>query len=890
MVLRLPPCFLASALWASSMLTLVLATEKELYFESDVRPILKLHCFQCHGEESKPESDLDLRLARWMLKGGKSGTAVVEGDALNSLLWQRIESGEMPPKGKGLSDQEKKTLRTWIEQGARTKREEPENLESSNYWTEEERNYWAFHSPVRPPQPKVNSHEDAATPLDPFLLVKLEDAGFTFSQAANRRTLARRLSFDLHGLPPDPMELEKFEMDTSPDAYDRLVDRMLASPAYGERWARHWLDIAGYADSDGYSEKDAVRPWSFRYRDYVIRSMNESKPLDLWIMEQLAGDEMISQPLEDPPDDVVEKLTATGFLRMAPDGTEDGGDAKVARNDVVAETLKIVSTSMMGLTVGCAQCHDHRYDPISQVDYYRMRAIFEPALDPSNWRNKSSRTVSILPRQDRELAAKVDAALKELDDRQRAELNCIVEEIFEREVDKLPEDLRQRAVVARETQSDKRSPEQRQLMKDHPSLNVDRGSAYLYEPGRLNDFNKRWDKLKSEKRSERPADQAVACITEVPGQVPKTFVFFRGDLNQPKESVEPGDLSVFPVPAKIPVDDEYVPTTGRRLALARHLTSGKHPLLGRVLVNRIWMHMFGKGIVDTPADFGALGDRPSHPELLDWLAVELVDSGWDMKRLHRLIVTSNVYRQASFRTEALNALDPDNRLLGRMAVRRLEAEAIRDAMIEVAGMRTMTMYGPPAPVNPDDVGQFIVGSATRDGNGIMIAKLNDDPEQYRRSIYVQVRRSMPLGMLEPFDLATLAPNCEKRSASTVTPQSLFLMNNQVTLQLAERFAKRLIHEIGEEDVQQQVKRATELAFGIALSNEDIPAALQFVRAQREYFVSLRVAEDAAPKKESEKSKSASEATESLPVLTPHEQALALFCQALISSNQFLYVE
>ncbi len=871
------------------------------FFESDVRAILKLHCFHCHGEDGVRESKLDVRLVRYLQAGGESGPAIKPGSASDSLLVQRIESGEMPPKGKGLSEQELKTLRRWIDEGARTKREEPESLDQGNYWTDEERNYWAFQVPTRHELPRVEHGELVETPIDNFLLSELEKVGRSYNPVASRAALIRRLSFTLLGLPPDPQSIESFMQDTAPDAYARLVDRYLASPAYGERWARHWLDAAGYADSDGYTENDAVRPWAFRYRDYVIRSFNDSKPLNQWIVEQLAGDELVSPDYENLDDQAIECLSATGFLRTAPDGTGDRGvDMDVAKNDVIAETIKIVSTSLMGMTVGCAQCHDHRYDPISQVDYYRFRAIFEPAIDPKNWRNKSARQASILSREERELVKRVDEDLKAIDARQTAELDCIVDAIFERELFKLPEDMQKLAIDARTTPGDKRTPEQKQLMKDHPSLNVDRGSAYLYEPGRLNDFNKRWDALKSSVRAERPADQAVAFLNEVPGKVPVTHVFYRGDFNQPREAVEPGVMSVLPDSPKIATDDDYLPTTGRRLAFARYLTSDRHPLTTRSLVNRIWMHHFGRGLVNSPGDFGALGERPTHPELLDWLAVELVDSGWDMKHIHRCILLSRAWQQSSHRDTNAND-DPENRLLGRMPLRRLEAEAIRDAMIDVAGMRVSSMYGPPATVSPDDVGQVIVGSATRDGNGIMVAQLQDDPEQYRRSIYVQVRRTLPLGMLEPFDLAGLAPNCDKRSASTVTPQALLMMNNQVCVRISERFASRLLREVGD-DVRLQARRAVELALGVQPNESQLESAVAFLHSQREWFEQRKQTEDAkaaaeADAKKNEKEKEAKSKTGKKkdagppPVeLTPSEQALALYCQALLSSNQFLYLD
>ncbi|MBI1901644.1 MAG: DUF1549 domain-containing protein, partial [Planctomycetia bacterium] len=546
----------------------------------------------------------------------------------------------MPPVKKKLTEREKAIVLKWIDQGAKTTRAEPETIAAESPWTEEERSHWSLQAVRRPSVPQVKKADEVRTPIDAFLLAKLEEKGLGFSPPADRRTLIRRLSFDLLGLPPSPERVEEFAADERPDAFERLVEELLASPAYGERWARHWLDVAGYADSDGYTEKDPERPWAFRYRDWVIRAFNADKPLDEFVVEQLAGDELLSPPYENLIPRDADTLAATGFLRMAPDGTAGGGgDQNAARNDVVAETIKIVSSSMLGLTVGCAQCHNHRYDPISQVDYYRFRAIFEPALDVKNWRAPPARLVSLWSKAEGEQAAKVDAELREIEKQRKAELDGIVADIFEKEIGKLDAEMQGAARLARSTARDQRTAEQKQLLKDHPSLNVDGGSAYLYEPQRLKEFNAQHEKLTAETKAKRPAENYVACLTEAPGPSAVTHVFYRGDFNQPREQVSPGELSVLgELGAAIPEDDPQLSTTGRRLAFVRNLTSGRHPLLPRVLVNRVWMHHFGRGLVGTPADFGMLGERPSHPELLDWLADELVRSGWRLKNLHRLIL------------------------------------------------------------------------------------------------------------------------------------------------------------------------------------------------------------------------------------------------------------
>ena len=850
------------------------AEEPAVRFESDVRPIFKTHCFHCHGEEEKIEANLDLRLVRTLVKGGDEGAGVVPGNPQESLFLKRVIAGEMPPKGKRLSDKETATLTKWVEQGAQTSRPEPEALPKGQAFTEEERHYWAFQPVTRPALPPVKQPALVASPIDRFLLAKLEAEGQTFSSEADRATLVRRLSFDLLGLPPTPELVAENTADTRPDWYERLVDRMLADPAYGERWGRHWLDPAGYADSDGYVEDDPVRQWAFRYRDYVIRSFNADKPLSEFIIEQLAGDEVLNGALPHASEENTDRLVATGFLRTAPDGTGAGGvDQNVARNDVMAETIKIVSTTLLGMTVGCAQCHEHRYDPISQADYYRVRAIFEPALDWKNWRDKNARLISLWAAGDYEAAAQNDKELQEAQKKYETDLDAIVNEVFEREVGKLAAEKQAMAREAKPLAADKRTPEQTQLYKDLPSLNVDRGSVYLYEQQRVADLNKANEKNQADIRAKRPPDNFVACLTEPSEHVPPTHLFSRGDFNQPRQVVPPGDLSVLPAPNVVPENDPSVTTSGRRLAWAKHLTSGQHPLVARVLANRVWMHHFGRGIVATPGDFGRLGDPPSHPELLDWLASELTASGWQLKQLQRAIVTSAAYRQSSKQRLELMAVDPDNSLLGRMSVRRLEAEAIRDAMLVVTGTNSQTMYGPPAPVNPDEVGQIIIGKATRDGNGLLVAAANDDPDQYRRSLYIQVRRSQPLGMIEPFDIAATTPNCELRRSSTAAPQSLLMMNNASVLRFAERFAARVATAAGDDDTR-RAEVAWQLAYGVSPGEAEIAGARELLATTKAHFEQVAAAAPADQK----------------PTVPPAQQALAVYCQALLSSNRFLYVD
>ena len=842
-------------------------------FETHVRAILKAHCWHCHGEEDQPEGALDLRLARFLLTGGDSGPAIVPGQPAESLLLERIESGEMPPGKKKLSDAEIATLKQWISDGGQTVRPEPETLAVGDTFTNEEREHWSFQPVVAHELPSVNQPELVRTGIDRWLLHKLEAQNLSYSPEADRVTLMRRLSFDLLGLPPTPEAVARFVNDPAPDAYERLVDELLASPAYGERWARHWLDVVGYADSDGYTETDPERKWAYRYRDYVIRAFNDDKPWDKFLIEQLAGDELLTPPFTNLNAAQADQLIATGYLRMGPDGTGAGAaDQNLARNDVLAETIKIVSTSVLGLSVGCAQCHSHRYDPISHVDYHRMRAVFEPAYDWKNWRAPNERLVSLWSDETRQKVTQVEQELVELDKQRLAELDKIIQETFDRELAKLPAEQQPAARLARETPADKRTPEQQHLIKENPFLNVDRGSVYLYLPDRQTGFNKKWEDLTAETRKKRPADDNVHCLTEIPGQLPPTKLFFRGDINSPRQDVAPGELAILNTHQwELPAKDSMLPTSGRRLAYARYLTSGRHPLVARVLVNRFWMHHFGKGIVRTPSDFGVLGERPTHPELLDWLADDFVRGGWQLKRLHRVMLLSTAYRQASLHRAELEAVDPENRLLGRMPVRRLEAETLRDSLMALSGVLSSKMYGPPIPVTPDPVGQIIVAIDTRDAAGVHTKKfVSLGEDTYRRSIYVQIRRSMPLAMLEPFDMPTLTPNCELRPVSTVAPQSLLMLNSPIVVELAEAMAKRVEQTAGT-DPAAQVQLAWTLTFGRPATAAEVQGGVEFLGEQVTTF---------PPPPADAKT----------PGPSPQHLALAHLCHALVSSNGFLYVD
>lgn len=757
-----------------------------LTFEKNIWPIFRAHCFDCHGADEAKKGNLDLRLVRFMVTGGDIGTALVPGKPDESLIVERIRKGQMPPGESKVSPAELQTIEKWIAQGAATVRPEPESIPAGLGITPEEREFWAFQPIVRPSVPPYGAADAVRNAIDAFLLAEMKAKGLTFSPEADKLTLMRRVYFDLIGLPPAPAEIEKFLADTAPDAYDRMVASLLDSPRYGERWARHWLDIAGYADSEGSTNEDPVRPNAYKYRDYVIRSLNSDKPIDRFLVEQLAGDELVPLPHTNLSPENIELLTATGFLRMAADGTASGGgDSELSRNQVMSDTLKIVSTSLLAMSVGCAQCHDHRYDPIPQTDYYRLRAIFEPAIDWKRWRNPAQRQVTLYTDADRAKAAEIEAEAQKIAAEKNVKQTEYLKAALEIELKKHPEELREPLRVAYNTAADKRTPEQQKLLTERPSVNISPGTLYQYDAKAAEDL-KQFDARIAEVRAKKPVEDFLRCLTEVPGQSSPTFLFHRGDHRQPKSEITPGDLTVVSRQGErleIAVDDPSLPTTGRRLAYARWLTNGKHPLLARVLINRVWMHHFGRGIVGTPADFGKLGERPTHPALLDWLAAEFMEGGWSLKKMHKAMLLSTAYRQTSRRDAARDAVDADNHLYSRMSVRRLDAEIVRDRILMASGLLGNDMFGPPVPVKADDAGQIIV-----------------DGGEARRSIYIQSRRSQPVAVLTAFDAPVMEVNCERRPASTVATQSLMLMNSDFILQQSKLLAERTQKEAGSESV------------------------------------------------------------------------------------------
>ncbi len=826
---------------------------ERLTFEQDIRPIFKAYCLDCHGATEDLKGGLDLRLRRFAEKGGDSGAAIVPGDAEASYLVERLVSGEMPPGEKKLAPEQIDTIRRWIASGAVTASPEPDTIDPGIGITPAERAFWSFQPIRRPDAPSFSTNERIATPIDAFILAKLNEHGLSFSPEADKLTQLKRASFGLTGLPPKPEQIEAFLADETPEAYSKLIDTLLESPRYGERWARHWLDVAGYADTEGYSNTDADRPWAYKYRDYVIKSLNDGKPFDQFIQEQLAGDEMVPLPHANLAPEQIEKLVATGFLRMAADGTGSGSNDDTARNQTIADTIKIVSTSLLGLSVGCAQCHDHRYDPIPQKDYFQLRAVFEPALSWKQWRTPQQRLITLYTDKDRAKAAEIEAEAQKIAVERGEKQATYMAEALEKELLKYDDALRLKLRDAYSTPADKRNDEQNALLKQYPAVNISPGTLYQYNQAAADEL-KKFDERIAEARSKKPTEEFIRVLTEPVGEPPATHLFHRGDYREPKDAVTPAGLTIASPPGErveIASIDTSIPTTGRRLAFAKSLTNGKHPLLARVIVNRVWMHHFGRGIVGTPSDFGVLGERPTHPELLDWLASEFMASGWNLKHLHKLIMTSTVYRQSSQATAEGLAADSGNKLYGRMPIHRLDAEALRDRTLAASGTLVDQLYGAPVNIKADDTGQVIV-----------------DGDDSRRSIYIRVKRTQPVAMLTAFDAPVMEVNCERRPSSTAATQALMMMNSEFVLSHSRKLAERIRAKSAAASPAEQAVVAWQIAFCRQPREEELDSATAFLDQQTAYLKSNPIPDN----------------------LDPSLHALSNLCQALLSSNEFLYVD
>ena len=882
-----------------------------LLFERDVVPIVSAYCWNCHGGEHR-KADLDLRTLPLMLKGGKSGPAVVRGSAAESLLFQKLAKAQMPP-GDMLkpSEQHVRTIGAWLEAGAPARYEGGLSEFEAPPLTEQDQNWWAFCKPVRHRPPAVETSRLVRTPVDCFLLSKLQSKRLSFSQAAEPVALVRRIFFDLIGLPPTPREVDAYFAEPRPDKYQRLVDRLLASPAYGERWGRHWLDAAGYADvggrdqnPDGYSVFDGI----WRYRDYVINSLNEDKPFDRFLTEQLAGDELVPWRNTDHyTPEVEEMLVATGFLRLEADVTRTAlmNMMEEEQYQTINVMLNLVGSNLLGLTIQCARCHNHKYDPISQLDYYRLQAIFSPAYNPQHWlygpmengkdtpesaqrylRDTSEEELSIMAAENENIDSEVAAISKRIAGLRKETKSTILAA----KIARLPEPIREDTKNALATAADNRNPIQKYLAeKFESSLKVteDEISQALSESAQRT-IAELQEKVATLENGKRTAGK-IQALWDVGPPTPQ-YVLRRGNWQTPGAEVTPGVFAVLEDPQQpftIPAAKPGSGTSGYRTALARWLTQRDtvaSGLVSRVFINRVWQHYFGRGIVSTTDNFGRNGAPPTHPELLDWLVTEWVRGGWKVKRIHRMIVTSTAYRQTSFRVQKSDdevrieessnlhsdlrvshskqtpySMDPENKLLSWMPLRRLESEAIRDAMLAASGCLDRTMGGPPLLLK------------IRLPEGVVVIdteKLPDPPSPHRRSIYVLSRRNFHLAILNVFDQPTLATNCTHRKSSEVVQQSLSMLNGDFVQEQARRFAQRVMSDA----VASQQPRI-EVAFRIALNRRPTAHEIKLASELLEDHISL----DRRRKPQLSDQQLA-------------DKALVDLCHMLLNTNEFLYLE
>ena len=764
------------------------APDSAALFEKTVRPILAENCFKCHSHaENKFKGGLALDSPASILKGGETGPAIVPSQPEKSLLLQAVrQSGElkMPPKGQ-LTSAQVAAIEQWIKAGApmpATVSSVPNgHAKRTGKITDEDRAWWAF-QPIRKTAPaKLADDAWSRNEIDRFILARIRKENLKPSTEAARVALIRRLSFDLVGLPPSPAEVETFVKDRSADAYETLVDRLLASPRYGERWARHWLDLVRYADSDGYRIDD-FRPNAWRYRDYVIQSFNDDKPYDRFVQEQLAGDELF------PGDPAA--LTATGYLRhwiYEYNLRDVRGQWTTILNDITDTTADV----FLGLGLQCARCHDHKFDPILQKDYFRLQAFLAP----------------ILPREDLVAATETEkrthAAKRAEWEKKTASLRAEIESIETKyrnaatkdAIEKFPEDIQ--AMILK--------PVSERTALEHQLAELAYRQVY-YEYDRLERKLKGEDKEKvialrkqlATHDALRPAPlPTVLAVSDASRIAPPVFI--------PKKNGEP-IAPGFPTilddkPAVIPPLPANLDSTGRRAALAKWLTRPDNPLTARVIVNRLWQQHFGRGLAANASDFGKLGEAPTHPELLDWLAGGFIENGWSFKKLHRLIVTSATYRQTA--TATRDAKDPENKFYARGTTRRLDAEQIRDAVFTITSELNLKTGGPAV-----------------------------NASEPHRAIYTKMLRNTRDPLLDVFDAPLWFQSAASRDTTTTPVQSLMLINSQFMLQRAKAFANRVSKDCGPNASEEKlVSHAYELAFGRAPTAAQRDFAVKFLAAQ-----------------------------------------------------------
>lgn len=777
------------------------APQATVDFRRDIEPIFRERCYACHGPQQQM-GGLRLDEQENALRGGNAGPVILPGKSGMSGLIERITSDKqgfrMPAAGSPLSAEQISRLRTWIDEGATWPDASPTSTKVSNS-AEVRAQLWSVRPIRRVDPPTIKNVGWARNQIDYFVLSRLEAEGIRPSGEASRPSLLRRLSLDLIGLPPTTQEINDFLMDNRDDAYERAVDRLLASPHYGEKWARQWLDLAHYADSDGY-EKDLVRPYAWRYRDWVINAINEDMPFNEFTTEQLAGDLL--------PNATVEQKVATGFLRNTLTNREAGVSREEIRFEQLVDRTSTVGTTWLGLTVGCAQCHDHKYDPTKQRDFYQLLTYFHKADEKDI---------------DAPLAGEIGPYLLSLRD-----YNSLREELLRQY--RIPElqtvwenDMREAmthpgkhldwdfevsmmkalldgAEQMLNTVPDQRTARQKQLLTAYflrrPSPAINKDPALLQK---IKEAREKFTALESS----FPALTQAMTMAENPS-AGKSYLRIRGDYKQLGIEVEARTPEFLPpLPAGAPPN---------RLSLARWLVSRENPLTARVAVNRMWQELFGRGLVTTSEDFGAQGDKPSHAELLDWLASEFMDNGWSVKHMHKLIVLSATYRQTSTVRKDLLERDPENRMLARQARVRLPAELIRDNALAAAGLLDPSIGGPSVrPPQPPGVAELAYDNSVK-----WVASKGKD--RYRRGLYIHFQRSVPYPQLVNFDGPDSLTACSRRQVSNTPLQALNLLNDEVFFEAAQALAFRILQE-----ADSTFDRRLELAFTLSLGRKPTPS-------------------------------------------------------------------
>lgn len=764
--------------------SLALGQGKKVDFGRDIRPILAKHCFACHGPDTQESG---LRLTDFANATGvaDSGEVAIEPGNRESSLLRRVRSQDgdrMPPEGKALTAREVALLEAWIESGGE--------------YTE----HWAF-QPIRSQRlPEVGEGAWCETPIDRFLMAGLESSGLRPAAEANSRQLIRRLSFNLLGVPPKPEEVEAFAADASPESYRRLVDGMMEDPRFGEHWARHWLDVVRYAETNSF-ERDGAKPNAWRYRDYVIQSFNEDKPYDRFLREQLAGDEL--------PDVSEASLIATGYYRLGI-WDDEPADPLQAEFDGFDDIVTTTGQAMLGLTVNCARCHDHKIDPISQKDYYQLVAFFRD-IKPYGDRGGAvgNSQIEVTPPELRREYHRWGEMLRKLGEQAK--------EIEQRGIVKMP------APDQRATEGGERERVLKAKLREH--LSAEDYETWLMKRQAMG--------LAKRFLEDLPERKSIMGLAKSLAEPPPTQVLMRGSPHAPGDEVGPGFPSLFAsaTPA-IGVAEKGAKSAGRRRVLADWMVSEENFLTARVIVNRIWQHHFGRGLVRSPNNFGQGGDPPSHPELLDWLASELIRHEWQMKPIHRMILLSRAYRMGSQSSDVMaevaaraSEVDPENLLLWRFPMRRLSAEEIRDNTLAVTGYLEGSLYGPSIyPYVADEV----KATQSEPGKGW---KDSSESERSRRSIYIHIKRSLIPPELAAFDFPETDTTCEARFLTTQPAQSLNLLNGAFMQNQSRALAVRLERECGD-DLEKQLARGIQLAWGHPAERHDVEVAARLIETLR----------------------------------------------------------